>query len=153
MKIQEYLEQHGVSYQRHEHAPAYTAQEVAAEEHVSGNMLAKGVLVKADEDFVLCVLPASFKLDMEKVGQALKARRVRLADENELARCFPDAEVGAEPPFGSLYNLSTLVDRHLADNAEIVFQSGSHREVIRMHYADYASLVRPQVIDLAVRAC
>ena len=151
MRIGEYLEQHGVAYQTHQHAPAYTAQEVAAEEHVSGNILAKGVLVKADEDYVLCVLPACYKLDMDKVAKSLKARHVRLADETELARCFPDSEVGAEPPFGSLYNLPTLVDQHLAEDEEIVFQAGTHREVVRMRYADYASLVRPRVADLAVR--
>lgn len=151
MRISEYLEQHGVAFQTHEHSPAYTAQEVAAEEHVSGNQLAKGVLVRADDEYVLCVLPASFKLDMDKVGKMLKARHVRLADETELARCFPDSEVGAEPPFGSLYNLPTLVDIHLGYADEIVFQSGTHREVVRMRYADYESLVRPRVADLAVR--
>jgi len=139
-----------VAFAKHEHAPAYTAQEVAAEEHVTGNMLAKCVVVHADGKPAICVLPASFKLDMAKVGKALKAKAVRLADETEMAGLFPDVEVGAEPPFGNLYDLPTLVDKHLAADEEIVFLAGTHRHVIRLKYADYARLAKPAEADLAV---
>ncbi len=150
MKINDYLKENGVYFSMHEHPPAYTAQEVAAEEHISGNMLAKAVIVRAGEQFAMCVIPASFKLDMRKVADALDVESIRLADETELAKLFPDAEVGAEPPFGNLYHITTLVDEHLARDDEIVFQAGSHRHAIRMKYADYASLAEPSVIDLAV---
>lgn len=150
MDIQMYLRDRNVGFRVHEHPLAYTAQEVAAEEHVSGDMLAKTVAVKAGEEFALCVLPASFKLDMKKVGKALKARDVRLADEAEMARLFPDVEVGAEPPFGNLYDLPTLVDRSLAEDEEIVFRAGSHRQALRMKYSDFASLASPTVADIAV---
>ena len=69
MEIGEYLTQEGVAFERHRHAPAYTAQEVAAEEKVSGNMLAKAVLVHDDKGYAMCVLPASHKLDMAKVAK------------------------------------------------------------------------------------
>ncbi len=150
MKIQEYLEEKHVSFAPHQHVPAYTAQEVAAEEHVSGNLLAKGVVVRAGEEFVLCVLPASFKLDLQKVARAAGVKDVRLAGESEMAGLFPDAEVGAEAPFGNLYSLRTLVDKHLAEDDEIIFQAGTHRDAIRMKYRDYADLVHPDVADLAV---
>ena len=150
MTITEYLKDKGVHFDIHEHPPAYTAQEVAAEEHISGNMLAKTVVVCAGKEYAMCVLPASFKLDMNKVAGVLKARSVRLADETELAKLFPDVEVGSEPPFGNLYDLPTLVDIHLAEDDEIVFQAGSHRRAIRMKYADYESLAKPNVADLAV---
>ena len=150
MKIAEFLKERAVGFEPHQHSPAYTAQEVAAEEHVSGNLLAKAVVTKGDKGFAMCVLPASFKLDMKKVSAVLKDRNLRLADETELAKLFPDTEVGAEPPFGNLYNMTTLVDKHLAADNEIVFQAGTHRDAIRMKYADYAKLVNPKVTDLAL---
>jgi len=150
MDIGEYLRQQGVPFEEHEHPPAYTAQEVAAEEHVSGDIMAKAVVVFAEGKYALCALPASHKLDMDKVAKALKSKSVRLADETEMAKLFPDVEVGAEPPFGNLWNLPTLVDEHLAADEEIVFQAGTHRGAVRMQYADYASLVKPSVADLAV---
>jgi len=150
MKVQDFLKKQKVAYQEHEHAAAYTAQEVAAEEHVSGNMMAKAVVVRAGKKYVLCVLPASYKVDMEKVAKKLKAPEARLADESEMAKLFPDVEVGAEPPFGNLYDLDTLVDEHLAERQEIIFQAGSHRTTIRMRYKDYAKLVKPETGDFAV---
>ena len=150
MRIQDYLEQENVSFEVHEHLPAYTAQEIAAQEHVSGYMLAKTVLMRADDRYVLCVLPASMKLDMDKVAQAIKADQVFLADETDLAKLFPDVEVGAEPPFGNLYDLPTLVDDCLAQEDEIVFQAGTHRQAIRMRFEDYRRLAEPQVSDICM---
>jgi len=150
MKLQEYLIQEKVAFDVREHLPAYTAQEVAAEEHVSGNIIAKVVVVQADKAFAVCVLPASYKLDMAKVAKELDVAKVRLADESALAKLFPDTEVGAEPPFGNLYNLPTLVDTHLTTDEQILFQAGDHRHAICMNYADYERLVKPKVADLAV---
>ncbi len=150
MKLGEYLKEKGVPFKTFEHPPAYTAQEVAAEEHVSGNITAKTVVVHADGQYALCALPASYKLDMGKVAKALKTQSLRLADESEMAELFPDVEVGAEPPMGQLWNLPTLVDRHLASSEDIVLQAGTHRQAVRMRYSDYESLARPQVADLAV---
>ncbi len=149
MKIEEYLKDKKVKFTAMEHPPAYTSQEAAAEQHVSGNMVAKAVVVKVDKSYAMCVLPASLKLDMKKVAKALKAKRVSLADETEMANLFPDVEVGAEPPFGNLYELPTVVDEHLAADEEIVCRAGTHTRSIRVKYSDYASLVSPVVADLS----
>jgi Ala-tRNA(Pro) deacylase len=150
MDIHEYLRQNNVEFSLHEHVPAYTAQTVAAEEHVTGHSVAKVVIVKADDAFCMCVLPAPRMLDVTKAAKALGARTVRLADEKQIASLFPDVEVGAEPPFGNLYNLPTLVDRRLAERGEIVFQGGSHQQAVRMKFADYSRLAQPKLVDIAV---
>lgn len=150
MKLQEYLSEQGVWFEPHEHPAAYTSQEMAAEEHVSGNAVAKPVTVHADDKYVMCVLPASCKLDMDKASAALKARQVRLADEEEMSKLFADAEVGAEPPFGNLYDIPTVMDQRLDSVNEIVCQAGSHKQAVRMKLEDYKKLVQPQVADLAV---
>jgi len=80
MKITDYLQSQNVQFETRQHPPAYTAQEVAAEEHVSGRTLAKAVVIRADDNYALCVLPAHRKLDMEKAAAALKAQQAFLAD-------------------------------------------------------------------------
>lgn len=150
MKIQEYLKSEGVYFSEHDHAPAYTAQEIAAEEHVSGDMMAKPVMVRADDGYAMCVLPASYKLDTQKVRSVLKVKSVRLADEQELAKLFPEAEVGAESPFGNLHKMRVILDQHLARKEQICFQADSHRKAIRMSVKDYIRLVRPEIEDIAV---
>jgi len=150
MKITDYLQSQNVQFETRQHPPAYTAQEVAAEEHVSGRTLAKAVVVRADDSYALCVLPAHRKLDMEKAAAALNAQQVFLADEMDLAKLFPDAEVGAEPPFGNLYNLPTVADNQLASEEFIIFQAGTHRQAIRMRFDDYRCLVNPLLADISV---
>ena len=150
MNVEEFLKEAGVEYESHEHATAYTAQRLAAEEHVSGNTVAKSVAVHVDDGYVLCVLPASCKVDLDKLAKALDAKQCRLADEGELAKLFPDVEVGAEPPFGKPYGLDTVVDEHLAQCQTITFNAGTHSRAIRMRCADYTRLAEPKVLDVTV---
>ena len=150
MEIEKVLREAGVKFTRREHPVAYTAQEVAAEEHVSGDDVAKPVLVQAGEKNVMCVLPASCKIDLGKLAKALKVKSCRLIGEADMAKLFPDVEVGAEPPFGKFYGLETLVDKRLAERATITFTAGSHRSAIQMDYADYARLAEPGEADFAV---
>jgi hypothetical protein len=62
---------------------------------------------------------------------------------------FARCETGAEPPFGNLFNIETVVDSALAQDEEIVFNAGSHWQTVRMRYADYVRLVRPRVAQFA----
>ena len=149
MDVCEYLSDEGVNYVAAEHAPAYTAQEVAASEHVSGDMMAKPVIVYDGGEYVMCVLPASYRLNLDKVSKTLEAIDLRLASEAEMGEIFDDCELGAEPPFGNLYRMDTFVDSHLAEDEEIVFQAGTHSRSVRMRYSDYQTLARPKVADLA----
>lgn len=150
MDIEEFLNSAGVKFKRHEHAAAYTAQEIAAEVHVSGDAVAKPVVVRADKKDVLCVLPASHKIDMGKLAKALKAKKCQLVKEDEVAKLFPDVEVGAEPPFGKPYGLPTVVDSHLAGCESVIFSAGSHRRAVQVRYEDYARLAEPTVADFSM---
>ena len=151
MKTDQYLREQGVIFEHRTHTPVYTAQELAAEEHVSGRNVAKVVIVQAEQrGYVMCVLPASQKLDLTKAAYALGVRRCRLADETEMGELFPDTEVGAEPPFGNLYDMTTLVDSRLTSDVRILFNADSHRDAIEMNFADYQRLASPHVADISV---
>jgi Ala-tRNA(Pro) deacylase len=146
MRVTEYLEKQGVGYKIREHRSTFTAQQMAAEEHVSGMAVAKPVVVKADNKFYMCVLPACCKVDFDVLKEQIGARQIELADEKEMARIFSDCALGAEPPFGNLYQLDTIMDQSLEDDDEIVFQGGTHEQAIRMSIDDYRRLVHPRVL-------
>ncbi len=86
-------------------------------------------------------------MDFRKLAKALGAKSVKLASEQDLKELFPDVEVGAEPPFGSLYDVPTIVDDHLTTQDEIVFQAGTHKDTVRMKWTDYQNLEKPKVAD------
>lgn len=150
-KLENYLFNHRVPFQVEHHYRAITAQQVAASEHIAGSMMAKVVMAVADGRLVMLVVPASSRVDLDRVALRLRARHVRLAEEREFAPVFLDCEVGAMPPFGHLYGVPVYVDIALVTDEVIVFQAGTHTETIRITYEDFARLVHPQVADLTYR--
>ncbi len=84
-------------------------------------------------------------VDLDALRRLAGAVIIRLANEREFARSYPDCEPGAMPPFGSLYQQRVFVDCSLVGEAEMVFNAGTHTDAIRMHYGDFAELAAPIV--------
>ena len=148
-RLTSYLGEHHIPYQVQQHPQAFTAQELAAREHVPGRWVAKSVVILADGQKVLLLLPATPHVDLLQAAQALGAAEVRLAHEDEFAANFPDCEVGAIPPFGTLYGLPVYVDRSLTVDEQIVFPAGTHTTTLSLAYLDFARLVEPVVLEFA----
>jgi Ala-tRNA(Pro) deacylase len=144
-RIRDYLESKNVSYEWLPHPEAFTAQEVAHSLHVSGKRLAKTVVLDADGRLVMTVLPASHRMKLDELKTALGAKRLEMLPESELAKVFPDCDLGAIPPLGSLYGMDVWVDRAVADSEEIVFTAGSHVDAVRIAYSDFVKLTKPRV--------
>jgi Ala-tRNA(Pro) deacylase len=142
-KLREFLEANKVPYSVHSHPTAYTAQEIAALQHVRGRQLVKVVMVKAGDDFVMLALPAERRVDFTRLKTTLGGKDTRLAQESEFRDLFPGSEVGAMPPFGNLYGLPVYVDRSLEQEPEIIFNAGTHTLTAKMAFREYATLVQP----------
>lgn len=151
-RLEAYLREYGVTFERHEHRRAFTARQVAVSEHAPEDMVAKVVMVFADARMVMLVLPASHHADLTRAAAATGARDAWLADERDFSKVFADCEIGAMPPFGNLYGVPVYIDRSLAEQEQIVFQAGTHTDTIRMAYTEYARLVNPKVADIALEA-
>ena len=145
MHLQSVLDQMGVKYRVSHHPTAYTAQMLAEAEHVPGRKVIKPVVVQADGEFVMCALPASYRVDMEELRDQLQASEVRLVEERRLCELFPDCELGAEPPIGRLYGMTTLMDESLIADDRVTFQAGTHEEAVTMSLAEYRRVALPEV--------
>jgi Ala-tRNA(Pro) deacylase len=151
-RLKEFLDKNDVRYVLISHSRAFTAAATAAITHTPGKEIAKTVMVKVDGQLAMAVVPGSRHLDLRALEEELGAHRVELVSEEEFQSVFPDCELGAMPPFGTLYGLSVYVDTKLEDDPEIAFNAGSHRELMRMQYADYERLEHPQILPIATRS-
>jgi len=149
MKILDYLSAAEVDFEVRHHEEFFTAQEEAAAGHIPGHMFAKTVVVCADGEPTLLVLPASHRVDLDRLRDELETR-AEMMSESEMAELFHDCDVGAEPPFGSQYGLRTIVDSHLAKQERIAVRACNHHEIVLMRYEDYAKLEGPEVATFAV---
>lgn len=146
-RLQEYLDSHQVKYSTIKHSPAYTAQEIAAVSHTPGEELAKSIIVKLDGKMIMAVLPASHRINLNRLKQITGAKTVEIATEREFEDLFPDCQLGAMPPFGNLYDMDVFVDKSLVDDEEIAFNACNHHELIRLAFKDFQKLVEPQILN------
>jgi Ala-tRNA(Pro) deacylase len=148
-QLMTYLSERQVPFEVQEHRIAYTAQDMAAVEHIPGKLVAKAVIGFADDQMVMLVLPSTYVVDYAKAASMLGARAFRLAAEHEFTAAFPDCQIGALPVFGNLYHLPLYVDKSLTADETITFPAGSHTDSITIPYTDFERLARPRVVDVA----
>jgi len=149
-KLVEFLDSNNVRYTILTHSPAFTAQEIAHQAHISGKEIAKTVIVWMDGAMVMAVLPGSHIINFAHLQEHSGAKNVELAGETEFKDRFPNCEVGAMPPFGNLFNMPVYVASALKEDREIAFNAGSHRELVKMSYTDYERLVKPVIASFTI---
>jgi len=148
-RLRSFLDSHQAEYSITTHSKAFTAREVAVAEHLPAREVAKTVVVFGDGEYHMIVIPANKLVDFQEVRLALGLSQVRLATEDELAKLFPDCELGAMPPVGGVYGFAVYLDSSLASEDTIAFNGGTHRDVIHMRTADYRRLAQPTIVSLA----
>ncbi|HUJ09835.1 MAG TPA: YbaK/EbsC family protein [Verrucomicrobiae bacterium] len=149
-KLIDFLNEGQAHYEILHHPEAFTAQELAAIEHVPGRSHAKVVMVKAKGELLMTVLPADHRVDLKQLS-AVTGRPTNLAEETDFKSLFPDCAVGAMPPFGQLYGLTTYLDQSLVNAESIIFEAGTHSDAIKMSFGDYRRLAKPRAADFAVK--
>ena len=150
-KLKEFLDSNKIKYVSITHSSAYTAMEISALAHVPGKDLAKTVMIKTNGHMAMAVLPATHMIKMDLLKKAIGSDNIRLATEQEFKDKFADCEVGAMPPFGNLYNMEVYASDLLRDDEEIVFNAGSHTELIKLSYKDFERLVNPKVTQISYK--
>jgi Ala-tRNA(Pro) deacylase len=151
MNVAKFLEKGHYKFKRVQHVPAYSAQHLAHELHVSGREVAKTVLLRANEghELVVAVLPASKQIDFKRAAKLLSGAKLELATEFDISAHCPDCDFGVLPPFGSRYGMTTIVDSSLTEDEFIWFEGNTHEEAIRMKFEDYRRLEQPIVAPFA----
>jgi len=139
--LKSYLEQKKIRYEVLKHPEAFTAQEVAHAIHKTGKVLAKTVVVDANGNHVMVVVPAHHKVKLDAVKKLLGSKEIRLSPEENLRGLFPDCDLGAMPPIGSLYNMSVVVSKELSEKPDIIFNACTHTDCVKMAFSDFQKLV------------
>jgi Ala-tRNA(Pro) deacylase len=145
------LDEAGAAYEvlHHEHTERATAEAIAL--GVSPDEVAKTLIVATPTGHVRALVPASRRIDMRKLADALgEARKqLHLSTEEEMRRDYPEFELGAVPPLGGSNTDAVILDSALARREAVVFEAGSHEDSVRIKTADLIRLTGAQVDDIA----
>jgi len=138
--IQDYLESRGIAYEVVEHPHTDTAMRAAEAAHVPGDRVAKPVLLGDDDSYLLAVIPATHRLDVDRLNQTM-ARSLVMLPEDEIDATFSDCERGAIPAIGEAYGVDVVVDPSLIHQPDVYFESGDHKHLIRLAGEDFRGLM------------
>ena len=130
-RLKNYLQQHQTQYRTIRHSHTGSSMQTAEVSHVSGDRLAKAVVLGDEQGPLMAVIPADFHLDLEDLNQRLH-RNLAFAEENELALLFPDCEVGAVPPIGPAYDIPTIWDTKLGEENTVYLEAGDHETLVKL---------------------
>lgn len=143
----DYLQRSRARYDICDVPPAYTALESAQLSRISPRRFAKVVMVRADAELVMVVMPAHYHLVLAALRDELKAQRVKLAGEHDLRRQFPRCELGAIPPFGHLFGLRALLVNAFDGFGDVFCKAGAHSEILRMPFSEFRRLAHLDPIE------
>jgi Ala-tRNA(Pro) deacylase len=150
-RLKQMLDQNNIKYISINHSPAYTARETAASTFIPRREFAKTIIVDLDGEKVMAVLSASRHVDVSALGDLAQAGEARLATEDEFRELFPDCELGAMPPFGSLYDMRVFVDEMVTEVDDLCFNAGTHEQILRMVCSEYLKLEQPVIGAFAIK--
>jgi hypothetical protein len=87
-KLREFLDNSLVAYEVLTHPVTFTAQQLAAVQHVKGKQLAKVVVARSGSEFIMIVLPAPYHVGLERARAATGWQDLEIAHESEFASLF-----------------------------------------------------------------
>jgi Cys-tRNA(Pro)/Cys-tRNA(Cys) deacylase len=144
-KFKKYLEKAGIKHNILEHKTVYTAFDAAATMRKKLSEIAKTLLVAADKNYYLVILPADHNLDFKKLAKLIgvKAKKeikaVKIPNEKIMEKLLK-VKAGALSSFGGFHNLPVLVEKNLAKAKKAVFSSGSFNHSIEAMVNDFVKL-------------
>jgi Ala-tRNA(Pro) deacylase len=136
LTLQKYLDQN-VTYEVIPHEPTLSSMRTAEACHISGDGLAKGIVLRRDGGYMLAVLPASHHIRLSELRRQI-GDDVDLADEMEIDQLFRDCAHGAVPPVGECYGSDVIVDDSIQEQPEVYLESGDHETLLSMSQAQFA---------------
>jgi len=130
-RLEWYLEAAGIDYEVLPHPRSHYSAQTARRSRVPLHCLAKPVLLEDEFGYVMAVVPAARRVDIERLGQQLH-RVLELATEAEVDDLFKDCEQGAMPALGTPYQIPTVYDDSLAGLSDVYFEAGDHDDIVHM---------------------
>lgn len=130
------------------HKTVYTVYDLAQTLKEKFDAIAKTLLVKADKQFILVVMPANYRLDIQKFKKVVGAKKVSLASERDMKTKF-HTRPGAMMPFGVLHKIELVADSSLLKAKQALFSAGSFTESVRMKMKDYIRVAEPRIEKVA----
>jgi Ala-tRNA(Pro) deacylase len=146
-KLREYLRNSQVAFDVVEHPFAVSSSRIAEQTHIPGDALAKCVLLRHSQGFLVAVIPSTHRVDLKHLDWLLDDH-MEFAGEEEIAAQFDDCDPGAVPPLGSAYGVRMAVDEDLVQRRDVYFEAGDHRQLVHVSGEGFGRLTQSAFLGI-----
>jgi Ala-tRNA(Pro) deacylase len=143
--VMNYLDRSGVDFDLVMHTHTFSAGEIAKVAHIEPAKLAKAVLLRNEERYVLAAVPAARQVNPFAIRELLEGEMVTLAEEAEMPFIFRDCERGALPIVGAAFGVQTAVDDELLAASDVYFEAGDHEHLVHMTHDEFVHLMEGEL--------
>jgi len=150
-KVEDYLNKANKAFETVSHKTVYTAYDLAKTLKKDLKSIAKALLVRADNEYVIVVLPSSSRINLQKLKTALKAKKVTIPGEKVMKEAFK-VKPGAITAFGGLHKVKTVVDKGLIKTKDVIVQAGSFTDSVRIKVKDFIDMEEAAILNFAEKA-
>lgn len=152
-KVISYLDEKKYKYEIIRHRTTYTAWDTAQTEKVKPQEVAKTLIVKIDNDWILAVLPSNRNLGKKELLKIINSERKRkkepvakklnFAEEKWMKKNIKIGKLGAIPPFKELFGKDVYLDRMILKSKKFYVSSGEYDASFRILASQYVKNENP----------
>ncbi|OGY54914.1 MAG: hypothetical protein A2951_00520 [Candidatus Buchananbacteria bacterium RIFCSPLOWO2_01_FULL_56_15] len=149
-KVKSYLDKNLGRYEVLTHKTVYTAYDAAQTLRRELKEIAKSLLIAADKAYIIAVIPAHLRLDLGKLKQSLKAKKISIPREQIMVKVFK-VKPGAMTAFGGLHKVEVWADKSLLKTKDVILSAGSFTDSVRMKVKDFLQMEQAKLANFATR--
>ena len=138
--VRQHLNKVGVRYDVLNHPHSSTSRQSAERAHLLPSEVAKAVMTRDGNRYLLCVIPSGNRLVFSWLNSCMNGD-YGLVEEAELQDMFDDCEVGAVPALGQVYGFPVIWDEKLGQLKDVYIESGDHENLIHLDQGAFQELM------------
>ena len=146
--VKKYLDVKMAKYDEVAHKTVYTAYDAAQTLRRELKDIAKSLLIASDKAYVIAVVPAHMRIDLKKLKQALKAKKISIPDEKVMVKVFK-VKAGSMTAFGGMHKIEVWADQSLLKTKDLIFSAGNFTDSVRMKVKDYLKMEEAKLAKFA----
>ena len=126
---------------------ARTAKDAATSLKCEVGAIVKSLLFKADDTFLICLVPGDKRCSLNKLKKILNKKDVRMANADEV-KANTGFSIGGVAPIAHLKKLNILIDQSLGRFQNVFAAAGHPNSIFKIEYNKLVQMTKGEVKEI-----
>ena len=126
---------------------ARTAKDAATSLKCEVGAIVKSLLFKADDTFLICLVPGDKRCSLNKLKKILNKKDVRMANADEV-KANTGFSIGGVAPIAHLKKLNIFIDQSLGKFESVFAAAGHPNSIFKIKYNQLVKMTKGEVKEI-----